>query len=180
MLDLLHEAPYLFFGCRYILAESKIVCYGAKIPSEIPVIIYAANNMFCYLFLPVVQIKHAELVKQQLVEGSFYFKREGLFFIYFRIIVVFKLIICNIVFVAYIFADVNIIIFILAAIILKLFIICPRIIKIFIIHFPFLMCFFCCFQGGVFFHLLFDPFFKIGRRHLQQFHELNLLWRQFL
>jgi hypothetical protein len=35
-------------------------------------------------------------------------------------------------------------------------------------------------QGRILFQFFLDTFFEIGSRHLQQFHELNLLGRELL
>ena len=99
--------------------------------------------------------------------------------IFFRVIVVPQLIIAHfIISVCYIFADVNIVIFIFTAIRFKLVILC---IFKFILEVKFvIMAFLHLFQGRVIFNFLFYAFIQDGSRHLQQFHKLNLLRRQFL
>src|SRR5689334_24380028 len=114
------------------------------------------------------------------MKRRFYFIWNYFLVVHFGIVIIPQFVISYFsIFIAYVFANVDIIVLILTAIYIKiLFIAAVEFILRFIIIL--VMIFFRHFQSRIFFQFFFDPFFQIGRRHLQQFHKLNLLWRKFL
>src|SRR5436190_4337198 len=181
MLDPLNDRFHFFFGRNYVLAKSKIINDRRGFPAQVTILINTSHYLLCYLMLFFIQLKHAQLIEHSLIKTGLCFKRKLFFIVLLRIIIVPKLVIRNIIIsISHVFTYIHIIVVILAAVLLVIFSLGVLAKFVFELLGRVLVLFFVQFKGRVFFQLLFYTFFEIGSRHLQQFHQLNLLRRQFL
>ena len=179
LLDLLDQRLYFLFGGLDVLTESQVIGDGSGLPSQVAVIVDAADDLLGDPAGAVIYHQHAQLIEEHLVKRGLYFMRHDPVLIRIGIVVIPQLVIGDVVVIFVdIFADIDIFIFVLTSILLFIFF---RVLE-FVFYFLTRPVFVILrhFQRRVLLQLLLDPLFQVSRRHLQQLHKLNLLRGQFL
>src|SRR6476660_1298244 len=110
-----------------------------------------------------------------LMKRSLYTVGNRFVVIRFGIVVVSRLILSNLaIVITHIIADVDVLVFILTSLRFKFFV--RRSFKLILVLVKLIVVVFLgLLKRRILFKLLLDPLFKIGSRHLQQLHQLNLL-----
>ena len=164
------------------MAKGKVINYRSGFPAQISIVINTTYDLFSDPQFTLINGEHPKLFQELLVKTGFHRMRAGAPFIYLRIVIVFQ----------FVFGDViipllniltniyGVIIFFRSIGLFKFFSVLFLLGELIIHLIKLIMAVLALFQSRILFQFFLDALFEVGSRHLQQFHELNLLGRELL